>query len=133
MKCHSSHYCSMRVSMRCCCMFCWWNMFVVTWFEGDVSPAEDVTRGDGEGSEVLSVLDLALAEHQGHCIQLVPHAEARGFTKNTRPSNKPSEILIQFYHLLYSWSTAYFFENIKSNTIGRAWMKKKLSFTVKVT
>lgn len=40
------------------------------------------------------------------------------------PSNKPSEILIQFYHLLYSWSTAYFFENIKSNTIGRAWMKK---------
>lgn len=40
------------------------------------------------------------------------------------PSNKPSEILIQFYHLLYSWSTAYFFENIKSNTIGKAWMKK---------
>lgn len=40
------------------------------------------------------------------------------------PSNKPSEILTQFYHLLYSWSTAYFFENIKSNTIGKAWMKK---------
>lgn len=40
------------------------------------------------------------------------------------PSNKPSEILIQFYHLLYSWSTAYFCENIKSNTIGKAWMKK---------
>lgn len=40
------------------------------------------------------------------------------------PSNKPSEILIQFYHLLYPWSTAYFFENIKSNTIGKAWMKK---------
>lgn len=40
------------------------------------------------------------------------------------PSNKPSEILIQFYHLLYSWSTAYFFENIKSNTIGKAWIKK---------
>lgn len=118
--------------MRCGCMFCWWNMFVVTWFEGDVSPAEDVTRGDGEQSEVLTVLDLTLAERQGHCIQLVPYAVAWGSPRT--PSNKYPEIILQFYHQPYFWSATFFLKISNQTQLGElAWMKKKLSFTVKAT
>lgn len=117
--------------MRCRCMFCWWNMFVVTWFEGDISPAEDVTRGDGERSEVLTVLDLVLAERQGHCIQLMPHAAAWGSPRT--PSNKHPEILLQFYHPLYSWSVTLFLKISNQTQLGKLEWKKKLSFTVKVT
>lgn len=65
-----------------------------------------MTRGDGEQSEVLTVLDLTLAERQGHCIQLVPHAAAWGSPRT--PSNKHPEILLQFYHLPYFWSATLF-------------------------
>lgn len=108
--------------MRCGCMFCWWNMFVVTWFEGDVSPAEDVTRGDGEQSEVLTVLDLTLAERQGHCIQLVPYAVAWGSPRT--PSNKHPEILLQFYHLPYFWSATLFLKISNQTQLGKLEWKK---------